>query len=245
MTALMDIEECVSAAKSKRVDNVRYALMASVAGGVLAWVTGFSPLGAIASAVSVGLLVAKPFAESADREASGEFRQEVRLSGGSDSAKPPFLERVIVPSRPGATYLHHWGDVTVGDGPRETEICLVGPKYFIRIEALEGSVVRPVAPWSFGSCPARARVAVVWTDCERTASARGSVLALEGVDVFWVRYGGPMTRGDVRVAGPFCCRDDAAFHAEEDGGAGGAFEMSSTRPALCGIRGPRTLSARV
>ena len=85
--SLLDMEECISAAKDKRVDNTRLAFITLGGGSLAAWLTGFDPIATVASFAGVGFLLAKPFVESTQLAESDVFRQS--LSGGAAETASP------------------------------------------------------------------------------------------------------------------------------------------------------------
>ena len=203
MSAILDIEECLSAAKSARVDNSRTALFTSIGGGIIAGFLDLPMVATVATVAAVGILILGPSQKAGEApEATTEPAGGVSLGAPSRDA---FLERVILPGREYQVE-HHWGRVVdSGQGLREAAICLESPKYLIRVEGFEGLYIEPRDPWRevpLSRCDDATKIAAVWTERHRISTAWGSVPDAPK-KAFWVAYKGPMTGSLWRFAGPF------------------------------------------
>ena len=80
LPALLDLEECLSAAKTARVENSRVALFTSIGGGVLSSILGLSFLATVSSVAAISILVLGPFskASQAPKEAISPDISELR-----------------------------------------------------------------------------------------------------------------------------------------------------------------------
>jgi len=81
--AVLDMEECISGAKDRRVTNTRLAFVTSVGGGIVASLVGLSIIKTVAVIAGIGFLVVKPIVEAEDLADTERFSQSLTQRGSA------------------------------------------------------------------------------------------------------------------------------------------------------------------
>lgn len=219
---LMDLEECVSAAKDARISAAKLAFTISAVGAIADTVFGLSWLGIPAYIAGLAILYGRPLLAKLQAEPQEPFKPDIsghKMSSacvrstssffrlGDHTDKRKILERVILSTSEGVQQ-YHWGEARPAFGGLPGAVCLAKGRFRVRAEGWAGDDVRPAAGWApapIGECDSRREI-VVWSPCgtRSRGTPYGPVPAASGFEeTFWVEYVGPLTGGTCRVAGPF------------------------------------------
>lgn len=226
VTAVMDLEECVSAARDRRLSAAKAALMISAAGAIGEVALGLPWLGIPAYLISLALVLGQPLAEKVKDAAEEPFKPDV-LSGrkrmGEQADKAKIIERVILSSNR-RIQRYYWGTVEAAPVGPENALCLAKGEFRVRVEGWVGDRITLTEGWNLvplSDCLVAKHEIAVWEPCAGPprSTAFGPISRESGHEnTIWAEYVGPLTGGICRKAGPFCCKGDAAQHALEDGG---------------------------
>lgn len=212
LMATMDIEECLTAARDRRLSSSKIALAVSAAGAIGETVFGIPWLGLPAYIISLAMILGRPLAEKVKETPAEPFRVGCRHSLGASigdhTDKAKVIERVIV-SMTRKEQRHHWGIVIPSPSEAESTVCLSKGKFRVRVEGWSGDQVFPTEGWEIvplSNCVEAKHEISVWEPCgappRRTPF--GPPLAESGhEETFWAEYVGPLTGGICRRAGPF------------------------------------------
>jgi len=215
LMAVMDLEECVSGARDRRLSSGKVALMVSAAGAIGEVLLGLPWLGLPAYIISLAMVLGRPLAARIKEVPAEPFKVGAALSGsgcaptlGDHTDKAKVIERVIVsPSR--RVQRHHWGVVYPGPSGAETAHCLTKGRFRVRVEGWSQDRVEPAEGWEpapLSACMEARHEISVWEPCGREPRPTpfGPPLAESGHEnTFWAEYTGPLTGGICRRAGPF------------------------------------------
>lgn len=217
--AIIDLEECVSAAKDKRLDSTKLALVIS-AGGALAQVIGLGWLSLPAYLASLAVTFGEPvmrFLKLKEPEPQFQVGAPARAGGcgaapslGHHTDKARTIERVILPPSAPAPLRHYWGEAFPAWGPAEGAVCLSKGPFRVRVEGWTGDVVVPTPGWlraPLSACESAENVVAVWTVCggapPRATAFGPAPSRSRHEESWWAEYAGPATAGACRRAGPF------------------------------------------
>ncbi len=212
LTAIVDLEECASGARDKRLSAGKLALIIA-AGGIFAQsFLGLTYVATPAYIAALAISLGKPLIES-QKEPVEPFKPSIRGTGlkwptrlGDHTDKAKVIERVIVPGHI-RTHRYHWGTVTPTLLSGHSGICLVKGEWRVRIEGWGSDRITVTDGWRLATreeCVSARNEIAVWDPEDLRDTGFGKIPLYSGhEETFWVEYGGSFTEGHFRRAGPF------------------------------------------
>jgi len=216
LMSIMDLEECVTAARDRRLSSSKMALIVSAAGAVGETIFGLPWLGLPAYIISLAMVLGRPLAEAVKETPAEPFRVGCRHSSGGSlgtslgdhTDKAKVIERVIV-SMTRKEQRYHWGAVRPSPSEAESSICLAKGEFRVRIEGWSEDQISLTEGWEvvpLSDCLVAKHEISVWEPCGGVPRKTpfGPILEDSGFEnTFWAEYTGPLTGGICRRAGPF------------------------------------------